>query len=234
MGLSFSIPIETANAAVMQLREHGKVSRGLLGVQVGAVTREMAEALDLDRPIGALVNDVNAGGAADKAGIEPGDVILSFSGEPVEAWSDLPPIVGAHPPGTRAEVVVSRNGKKKIFDVTLDSLESDGEGNVLASTAGSGQSNALGLQVEPISDELRRSLGDPDGGVLITRVESDAAYRAGIRQGDVILMINNKAISDIAAFDRAVQSVPEGKAVALRVMSDGVTRFVAYTPGAEE
>ena len=234
MGLSFSIPIETASAAVTQLREHGKVSRGLLGVQVGAVTREMAEALSLDRPVGALVNDVTDGSAAEKAGIQPGDVILKFKGDTVEMWSDLPPLVGANPPGTRAEVLVSRNGKEKTFNVTLDALESDQEGNLLGSDTGSRQSNALGLQVEPISNEMRRSLGDPDGGVVVTRVESDAAYRAGLRPGDVILMINNDKLDDVDSFDKAVKSVPEGKAVALRVMREGITRFIAYTPAAEE
>jgi len=234
MGLSFSIPIETASEAAKQLREHGKVSRGLLGVQVGPVTREMAEALDLDRPIGALVNDVTAGGAAEKAGIEPGDVILSFDGETVESSGDLPPLVGANPPGTRAEVLVSRNGKEKSFTVTLDALESDDEGNLLAAAPAGGQSNALGLEVEPIADDNRRALGDPDGGVIISGVESDAAYRAGLRRGDIILMINNEKIEDLKSFEKAVESIPEGKAVALRVMRDGVTRFLAYTPAAEE
>jgi serine protease Do len=234
MGLSFSIPIETAEEAVKQLREHGKVSRGLLGVQVGAVTREMAEALNLDRPVGALVNDVTEGSAAEKAGIEPGDVILKFNGTTVEAWSDLPPLVGSNPPGTKADVLVSRNGKERKFTVTLDALEADEAGNVLGAESGGRKSNALGLQVEPIRDDMRRSLGDPDGGVLVARVESDAAYRAGIRQGDVILMINNEKIDDVDSFDRAVQSIPEGKAVALRVMREGATRFIAYTPKAEE
>jgi serine protease Do len=206
----------------------------LLGVQVGAVTREMAEALDLDRPIGALVNDVTEGSAADKAGIQPGDVILSFNDTLVEAWSDLPPLVGSNPPGTKAEVLVSRSGKEKTFKVTLDALEADEEGNLLASESGSGQSNALGLQVEPIADEMRRALGDPDGGVLVARVESDEAYRAGIRRGDVILMINSEKIDDVDSFERVIESVPPGKAVALRVMRDGVTRFIAYTPAAEE
>ena len=234
MGLSFSILIETASAAVKQLREHGRVERGLLGVQVGAVSREMAEALNLDRPVGALVNDVTEGSAAEKAGIQPGDVILAFNGTTVEAWSDLPPLVGSNPPGTRADVLLSRNGKEQTVKVTLDALEADDQANLLGSDTESRQSNALGLQVEPISDEMRRAIGDPEGGVVVARVESDAAYRAGIRRGDVILMINNQKIDDMDSFDTAVKDVPEGKAVALRVMRDGVTRFIAYTPSAEE
>jgi serine protease Do len=234
MGLSFSIPIETASAAARQLREHGRVSRGLLGVQVGPVDREMAEALDLDRPIGALVNEVNEGSAADKAGIQPGDVILSFDGVTVESSGDLPPLVGANPPGTEAKVQVSRNGKEKTLTVVLDALEDDELGSQLAAEAGGGQSNALGLQVESISADARRALGDPEGGVLLSRVESDAAYRAGLRRGDVILMINNEPVDDVEDFDRIVAALPSGKAVALRIMRDGVTRFVAFTPTVED
>jgi serine protease Do len=234
MGLSFSIPIETASAAARQLREHGRVSRGLLGVQVGPVDREMAEALDLDRPIGALVNEVNEGSAADKAGIQPGDVILSFDGVTVESSGDLPPLVGANPPGTEAKVQVSRNGKEKTLTVVLDALEDDELRSQLAADAGGGQSNALGLQVESISADARRALGDPEGGVLLSRVESDAAYRAGLRRGDVILMINNEPVDDVEDFDRIVAALPSGKAVALRIMRDGVTRFVAFTPTVED
>ena len=234
MGLSFSIPIETASAAARQLREHGKVSRGLLGVQVGPVNREMAEALNLDRPIGALVNEVNEGSAAAKAGIQPGDVILSFNGVTVESSGDLPPLVGSNPPGTEARVEVSRSGKEKTFTVVLDALEDDESGSQLAADAGGGQSNALGLQVESISADARRALGDPEGGVLLSRVESDAAYRAGLRRGDVILMINNQPVGGVEDFDRIVAELPPGKAVALRIMRDGVTRFVAYTPAVED
>jgi serine protease Do len=234
MGLSFSIPIETASTAVRQLREHGKVSRGLLGVQVGPVDREMAEALDLERPVGALVNEVNAGSAADKAGIQPGDVILAFNGVTVESSGDLPPLVGSNPPGTKAEVQVSRMGEEKTFTVVLDALEDDEQGNLLASDAEGRPSNALGLQVEPISADMRRALGDPEGGVVLAGVESDAAYRAGLRRGDVILMINKEPVADVESFDRIVTSLPPGKAVALRVMREGVTRFIAYTPPTED
>ncbi len=234
MGLSFSIPIETANRAAKQLREHGKVSRGLLGVQVGAVNREMAEAFGLERPVGALVNDVTEGSAAETAGILPGDVILAFDGEEIESSGDLPPLVGANPPGTEAEVLVSRNGKKKTFTVILDSLDSDEDGNVFASNQGGGQSNALGIVVESINESRRRALGDPEGGVIVSRIESDAAFRAGLRVGDVILTINNQGVSDTGSFDDIVGELPEDKAVALRVMRDGVTRFIAYSPTVEE
>jgi serine protease Do len=194
----------------------------------------MAEALDLDRPVGALVNDVTDGSAAEKAGIEPGDVILEFDGEPIETWGDLPPLVGANPPGTRAEVLVSRNGKERTFEVTLDALQTDEEGNVLASAEQGASSNALGLAVESIGPEQRRSLGDPEGGVLVASVESDAAYRAGLRAGDVVLTINNSAVEGVESFNDIVGSLEPWKAVALRVMRDGITRYIAFTPAVED
>jgi serine protease Do len=234
MGLSFSIPIETASGAVRQLREHGKVSRGLLGVQVGAVNREMAEAFGLERPVGALVNDVNQGSAAERAGIQPGDVILAFNDNAIDTSGDLPPLVGANPPGTEAEVLVSRNGQEKTFVVTLDALESDQDGNLVASSPENGQSNALGIMVEAINEDRRRALGNPEGGVIISRIESDAAFRAGLRTGDVILTINNETVEDAESFERVAQSLPEGKAVALRVMREGITRYIAFSPATEE
>jgi len=230
IGLSFSIPVEVAISTAKQLRETGKVERGLLGVIVGAVTREMAEALGLDRPVGALVNDVSADGAADRAGIKPGDVILSFNGTPVETWNDLPPLVGANPPGTTATVKVSREGKEKTFEVTLDALDSD-SGAVLASNDSAQNSgNVLGLAVESINNDRRRELGDPEGGVVITDVESDDAWRAGLRPGDVILMINNQPVGNMDDFDNLIKDVEPGRAIALRVWRNGTASFVAYTP----
>ena len=234
IGLSFSIPIETASSAVRQLREHGKVSRGLLGVIVGPVTREMAEALKLKRPVGALVNDVNEDSAAERAGIQPGDVILEIDGESIELSSDLPPLVGSNPPGTEVELLVSRDGDERTFDVTLDSLDGNDDEGLLASTGESNQSNALGIAVESITSDQRQTLGDPEGGVLISKIESDAAYRAGLRRGDVVLMINRSKVEDIDSFSDIVESLPSGKAVALRVMRQGVTNFIAYTPSVEE
>ena len=234
IGLSFSIPIEVAASTAKQLRENGKVERGLLGVIVGAVTREMAEALGLDRPVGALVNDVTSDGAADLAGIEPGDVILAFDDDPVETWNDLPPLVGANPPGTKATVKVSREGKEKIFNVTLDALDSDGNETVAGNESEPTVDNALGLVVENINSERRRELGDPEGGVVITGIESDDAWRVGLRPGDVILMINNRDVSDLDDFEALAADIEPNRAVALRVWRNGTANFIAYTPRSED
>ncbi len=234
IGLSFSIPIEVAERTARQLRETGKVERGLLGVVVGAVTREMAEALGLDRPVGALVNDVSPGGSAARAGIQPGDVILTFNGVPLETWSDLPPLVGANPPGTKATVKVRREGKEKTFKVTLDALNSENGEAVSANDGATKNSNALGLAVESISSDRRRELGDPEGGVVISDVESDDAWRAGLRPGDVILMVNNRQVGDMDDFDKLVGKLKPGKAVALRIWRNGTSSFIAYTPREED
>jgi len=234
IGLSFAIPMETASETVRQLREHGKVSRGLLGVVVGAVTRELAEALNLDRSAGALVSDTTPGGSADRAGIEPGDVILELDGQVIETWGDLPPLVGANPPGTEVELLVSRDGKNKTFKATLDALETNDQGELQANIATAEKGNALGIEVESLSAERRQAAGSPDGGVLVTRVKGDAAYRAGLRSGDIILAVNNKAIEDVDDFESVVEDLPKGKAVALRVMRAGTTTFIAFTPDADE
>lgn len=230
IGLSFSIPSEVVQSTVTQLRETGKVERGLLGVMVGAVTRELAEAMDLDRPTGALVNDVTDGGAAERAGIMPGDIILTFDDQPVETWNDLPPLVGANPPGYSAQVVVSRAGEEQEFDVVLDALEPQEEEMLASNDAPEGDSNALGLAVEGIGSDERREMDAPDGGVLVASVESDAAWRVGIRPGDIILTINNEAVDGIDSFGDIVEDLEPGKAVALRIWREGATNFLAFTP----
>ncbi len=234
IGLSFSIPIEVAKSTAKQLRETGKVERGLLGVVVGNVNRDMAEALGLDRPVGALVNDITPDGSAARAGIEPGDVILAFNDMPVETWNDLPPLVGANPPGTKATVKVSRDGKQKTFNVTLDALDAESGTAVAGAESKSQGENTLGLVVENISSDRRRELGDLEGGVVITDIESDDAWRAGLRPGDVIMMINNRDVEGMDDFDALVEKVEAGRAVALRVWRNGNASFIAYTPRDKE
>ena len=234
IGLSFSIPVEVAASTARQLRETGRVERGLLGVIVGAVTRDMAEALNLDRPIGALVNDITPGGAADRAGIRPGDVILAFNDSAVETWNDLPPLVGANAPGTEAVVKVSREGKARSFDVVLDALNSDGNEKAVDDEIAQNTENSLGLDVEDINADRRRELGDPEGGVLISNIDSDAAWRAGLRPGDVILMINNRGVESLDDFETLVAEIDADRAVALRVWRNGAASFIAYTPQSDD
>jgi len=234
IGLSFSIPSDVAMRTVQELREHGSVRRGLLGVIVRPVDRELAEAMKLDRPVGALVNDVTDGGAAERAGIEPGDIILAFNDEKVETSDDLPPLVGAHPPGTKAKVLVSRAGQQREFNVVLDALNDDEATTLAAEDRSSGVSNMLGLAIENLDEQRRQDMEAPRGGVLITDVESDEAWRAGLRPGDVLLMINNREIRDVSDFEVIVGELKPDRAVALRVWRDGASTFFAYTPKGED
>ncbi len=231
IGLSFAIPVEVARSSVEQLIEFGRVVRGYLGVGIEGISRQKADALNLDRPSGALVNRVEPGSAAERAGIEVGDVIVSFNNMTVDVFSDLPPLVGMVRPGTEVPVVVSRWGERMTLQVTPDQREEQDLDDHGAPDEDVQPSNALGLAVAPLDTETRRQLGDPQGGVLITNVESDGAYRAGVRRGQVILMINNQPVADMDAFNAIVEQVPEGRTVALLLhRPDGSTTFVAYTP----
>jgi serine protease Do len=231
IGLSFSIPSEVAQNSIEQLLETGRVARGFLGVQLQAVSREQADALGLERPTGALINRVEPGSPAEEAGIEVGDVILAFNGVPIDQHSELPPLVGMERPGTEAEMTIWRWGERQTVEVTLGEREADAVASGGADGSAVEPSNALGLVVEPLTEELRRRYGDPDGGVLIAEVESDNAYRAGIRRGQLILMINNQPVSGMDDFDRIVSGIEAGRTVALLVQqANGASAFLAYRP----
>ena len=230
IGLSFSIPAQTASDAIDQLRTSGRVSRGLLGVLVGPINRDLAEAFGLERSVGALVSSVSEDSAAETAGIQVGDVIIEYNGVPIERWSELPPLVGATPPGEEVDVVVIRDGERRTLEATLIELSASPEELASASESEDSFSNRLGVVVESISPELREQLGSPEGGVLVTRVESDNAFRAGLRRGDVILQINNQSIENMRQFEDLVEDLDGDRAAALLIQRDGVRNFVAVRP----
>jgi len=234
IGLSFSIPIETASSTIDQLLEFGRVSRGYLGVGIQGVDRERADALGLDRPVGALINRVEPGSAAERAGIEVGDVILEVNGRDIEVFSDLPPIVGSIRPGEEVEVTISRWGETQSLTVSLDERDEARETDDRGESRDAEPSNALGLSVEALSDEQLRGAQGLDGGLLISGVDSDNAYRAGVRRGDIIRMINNQQVKTLEDFQTIVDEIEPGRSVALLIWRDGGTQFVAYTPESEQ
>lgn len=233
IGLSFSIPIEVARDTVGQIREYGSVSRGYLGVGIEVVDREKADSLGLSKPRGALVNRVESGSAADEAGVEVGDVILEFRGREIDLFSDLPPLVGSTRPGTEVDMKIWRWGESLTLDVAVGELPADTSGQESDRQSRAEPTNALGLTVEPLTDELRNRIGDVGRGVVVRSVESDAAYRAGVRRGDVIQMINNQRVEDMADFNELVAGIEPGRSVALLIWRRGNSSFLAYTPDTE-
>jgi serine protease Do len=237
MGVSFAIPIDVAMSAVKQLKATGKVRRGQIGVSVESVTTEKARGLKLPDSRGALINMVAPGSPAEKAGLEPGDVIRSFNGTTINDSSDLPPLVGALPPGTRTTLTVMREGKPRDFDITLTQLD-DGTASVApvpgTRAPAAGMSNALGLVGEALDADDRKQLGlKPNEGVGIARVDGLAARDAGVQPGDVILSVGHDPVGSPAALDRELANVKAGETVMLLVMRGNARQYVAVTPRAD-
>ena len=218
MGLSFAIPIDVAMDIANQLRTTGRVSRGRIGVVIQEVTKELAESFGLARAEGALVNSVEKGGPADRAGIEPSDVILEFDGVHVESSGDLPRIVGQARPGSKVAVKIWRKGKARSVSVTVGEMPDDNtsgkpevpdqkpERNVIA---------RLGLTVSNLSEAERGQLG-VKGGVKVEKVEGPGA-RAGLRRGDVVLALNNHDVESVGQFQSLMAEYDNARSVALLV-----------------
>ena len=228
MGLSFAIPIDVAMDVADQLRDKGRVSRGWLGVLIQDVTLELAESFGMAKPQGALVAKVLDGSPAERAGFEVGDILLSFDEYSIERSSDLPPIVGRTRVGREVPVEILRNGESVILNVTTDELPDDDELRVAAARSPQAvEANKLGLTVRDLSDEERASLDIGDQGVLVSAVSDGPGKRAGIREGDLILMLNNEKILDGDHFKRLAAGLPEGKAISVLVQREGSPIFLA-------
>ena len=215
MGISFSIPMDEAFRVSEQLRASGKVTRGRIGVQIDQVTKEVAESIGLGQPMGALVRGVEKGAPADKGGVEAGDIITKFEGKAVEKTSDLPRMVGATKPGTSSTVTVFRRGAYKDLKVVIAELESDApaakvpEKEVKPKASSAGQ--VLGLAVSELSEAQKKAL-NVSGGVKV-EVATEAAARAGLREGDVIVAIANSEVLTVKQFEAVVSKVAKEKTV---------------------
>jgi serine protease Do len=227
MGLSFAIPIDVAMNIVNQLVATGKVSRGRIGVMIQEVTKELAESFGLPKPAGALVASVQKGSPAEKAGIEPKDVILKFDGKPVESAGDLPRVVGATKPGSKVQVQVWRNGATKDITVTVDELPPD-EKPTSRTKRGKGApdtANRIGLILSELSTEQKKQL-EVENGLLVEDMIPGVASRAGLRPGDVILSIDNQDVSTVDQFNQLLSKIPKGRNIALLVRRGDSTTFI--------
>lgn len=232
MGISFAIPMDEAVRVSEQLRQSGRVSRGRIGVQIDQVTKEVAESIGLGKPQGALVRGVEAGAPADKAGVEAGDIITRFEGKVVEKSSDLPRMVGSTKPGTRSTLTVFRRGSSKELSVTIAEIEADKpvkktadkEEKPKASSAG----QALGLAVSELSDAQKKEL-KIKGGVKV-EAAVDAAARAGVREGDVIVSVANAEIINLKEFETAVAKANRSKPIAVVIRRGEIAQIVVIRP----
>jgi len=229
MGVSFAIPIDIAMNAVDQIKTTGRVSRGMIGVQIQNVDRENAKALGLPRIGGALVNKVTPGSSADKAGVQVGDVILSFGGRDIATSADLPPLVGSTKPGSKSDLVLYRDGKNMTVPVTVGELPAEKAVQAsLGNNDATSPANALGLVVDDITADQRKQIGlDSDQGVVVTKITGAAAKRAALAPGDVILMVGRKPIKSVADFNTAVKGAKPGDSVMLLVRREDATSFIA-------
>jgi len=232
MGISFAIPMDEAVRVSDQLRSSGRVSRGRIGVQIEQVSKEIAESLGLGKPTGAMVRAVEPGLPADKAGIEAGDIITRFDGKAIEKSSDLPRMIGGTKPGTKSAITVFRRGTYKDLSITVAEVEADkpvvkaSGRDEKAKASGAGQ--AIGLVVSELSDAQKKEL-KIKGGV---RVEGavDAAARAGLREGDVILSLGNAEVSSVKDFEAALAKHDKSKTLPVLVRRADLVQWVLIKP----
>lgn len=234
MGLSFAIPIDVAQDIANQLKTTGKVTRGRIGVVIQPLTRELADGFGLAKPLGALVNSVEKGGPAEKAGVEAGDVILRFDGKPVNSSEDLPRMVGATKPGSRVPIQIWRNKASRDLQVTVAELVEDKSARQ-SRRGGKPPAPApslYGMGLTELTDAQRKEL-KVEGGVLVDSVQGPAA-RAGLRRGDVILAINNQDVKSVEQFKELMGQVEKGRIVALLVRRGGNALYIPFRADAAQ
>ncbi|VTU39832.1 putative periplasmic serine endoprotease DegP-like precursor [Variovorax sp. PBS-H4] len=220
MGISFSIPIDEAIRVSDQLRTNGRVSRGRIGVQIDQVTKDVAESIGLGKAQGALVRGVESGSPGEKAGIEPGDIITRFDGKSIEKPSDLPRLVGNTKPGSKSTVTVFRRGNSRDLSVTIAEIEPDKPAQTAerdeqpsSKPSASAAAKSLGLAVSDLTEGQKKEL-KLKGGVKVDSA-TEAATRAGLREGDIILAVNNVEVANAKEFESALVKADKSKPVSV-------------------
>jgi serine protease Do len=230
MGVSFAIPIEVALDVGRQLQATGKVTRGRLGVQIQALTPELANSFKLGDTKGVLVASVEPRSPADQAGIQPGDVILAYQGKPVTNANELPRVVAATPPGSVVTIDLFRGGAKRQVKATLAEFPSE---NVAQQQSPDTRksSNRLGLTVRELAPAQRKQLGIEYG--LIVEAVANPGPGMQLQRGDIIIAVNNVNFRSIEEFNRMLQKQPSGSVVALLVRRGDAALYIPVRIGPE-
>jgi serine protease Do len=233
MGLSFAIPIDVAIDIQKQLREKGRVARGRIGVVITEVTRDLATSFGLDRARGALVNSVEKGSPADKAGVEASDIILSFDGKAVESSSDLPRIVGSTRPGSQSAVEIWRKGAKRTLTLSVGELQEDrvaAADKPRAKPQADAPANRLGIVVGELSPEQKKGLS-LSSGVVVLEVRPDS--KADVRQGDILLTLVHKGqhteLKSVEQLNKLLAGLDKSAVITLQVRRGEATAFVTIS-----
>ena len=221
-GLAFAIPINVAVDVADQIISSGEVSRGYLGVRMSEVDSDLADALGMKKPYGALINDVEEGESADNAGLVPGDVIIEFDNKEIKFSTDLPHVVGQIKPNTEADAKVIRDGEEITLNFILGELPVNKDSFVPAKTQSS--SDPLGLKVADIDRDNPSMTNLPDG-VIVSRVSPNSSASGKITRGDVITMIQYRGkkydIFDTESFDKAVDNFSSNDKIAIHLIRSG-------------
>tara|TARA_B100000530_G_scaffold192875_1_gene122536 strand:+ start:253 stop:1656 length:1404 start_codon:yes stop_codon:yes gene_type:complete len=229
-GLAFAIPINVAIDVADQIINSGEVSRGYLGVRMSEVDSDLADALGMKKPYGALINDVEEGESADMAGLVPGDVIIEFDNKEIKFSSDLPHVVGQIKPDSRASAKVIRDGKQISLDFVLGELPINNETFIPAKTQSS--SDPIGLKVVDIDRDNPSMANMPDG-VIVSRVNPNSAASGKVNRGDIITMIQYKGkkfdVNGVDSFNEALNNFSSGNKIAIHLIRNGSRLITSIT-----
>ena len=229
-GLAFAIPINVAVDVAQQIMEKGEVSRGYLGVRMSEVDSDLADALGMNKPYGALINDVEKGESADNAGLLPGDVIIEFDNKEIKFSSDLPHVVGQIQPETKAKAKIIRDGKEIELKFILGELPVNQESFVPAKTQES--SDPIGIKVAEV-DRDNPSMANLPEGVIVSRVNPGSPAYGKVMRGDLITMIQYKGkkyeVFDVDSYDEALENFSSGNKIAIHLNRNGSTVIRSIT-----
>ncbi|PCH60182.1 MAG: serine peptidase [Gammaproteobacteria bacterium] len=231
MGLSFSIPIDLAVEVSDQLRDTGVVARGWLGVLIQDVTYDLAESFGMKKPEGALVSRILPDSPAEAAGFHVGDVILKFGGRSLSNSSSLPPVVGRVKVGNEVKVDIIREGKPKVLHVRIGELPGEAEARPVSLNkkpkSNSKSVDRIGVVVIDMTPQQRKQAELGKYGVVASAVSRGPAARAGVREGDVILKIDQVDVDNSRQFRDLIEDLPDGKSVPILVQRNGGPLFLA-------
>jgi serine protease Do len=224
-GIGFATPSNIAKSVIPQLREKGKVTRGMIGVQVQNVTPELAKSFGMSEPKGALVAEVNPDTPAEKAGIQREDIIVEFNGHPIQEMNELPRMVAETAPGTQATVKVLRQGKEKTFKLTITELKDE---RPIKAAGGEEEGSPLGLTVKDLDANLAQRLQLKETkGLVVMQVESgSAAADAGFRPGDLIEEINGQKVSSVKDYLKIVTQLKKGTVARFYIKRQGKNLYL--------